>query len=171
MRRGDAPVRAQKYKRQPQIDADEHSISANWRLIFRFEQGNVYKVDLLIPFNHEPEEVVMATADMAEQLKQLEQDNIRHGEVETQLKEEQVKQRAEQTQQGKEQGRLSGIVDQHDARLASQEATIREGFSNLYALNRDLNARLDKLFAVIIAGFLVIFGTIITVALSMINGQ
>ena len=104
----------------------------------------------------------MATADMAEQLKQLEQDNVRHGEVETQLKEEQGKQRAEQTQQGKEQGRLSGIVDQHDARLASQEATIREGFSNL-------NARLDKMFAVIIAGFLVIFGTIITVALSMIN--
>ena len=95
----------------------------------------------------------MATADMAEQLEQF---NIRHGEgeIETQLKEE----------QGKEQGRLSGIVDQHDVRLTSQEATIREGFS-------DLNARLDKMFAVIIAGFLVIFGTIITVALSAIDGQ
>lgn len=120
----------------------------------------------------------MATADIAEHVEQLEQDNIRHEAVETQLKEEQAKQRAEQVQQGKEQGRLLGIVDQHDTRLASQEAIIREDFRDLYAQNRDLNgriansnARFDKLFAVIIAGFLVIFGTIITVALSMINSQ
>ena len=117
-------------------------------------------------------------ANIAEHVEQLEQDNIRHKVVETQLKEEQAKQRAEQVQQGKEQGRLSGVVDQHDTRLASQEATIREGFRDLYAQNRDLNGRidnlngrLDKLFAVIIAGFLVIFGTIITVALRMINSQ
>ena len=111
----------------------------------------------------------MATADIAEHVEQLEQDNIRHEAVETQLKEEQAKQRAEQVQQGKEQGRLSGIVDQHDTRLTSQEAAIQEGFRDLYAHNRDLNTRPDKLFAVIIAGFLVIFGTIITVALHIIN--
>ena len=118
----------------------------------------------------------MATADIAEHVEQLEQDNIRHEAVEIQLKEEQAKQRAEQVQQGKKQGRLSGVVDQHYTRLTSQEATIREGFRDLYAQNRDLNGRIDslntrpdKLFAVIIAGFLVTFGTIITLALHIIN--
>ena len=71
----------------------------------------------------------MATADIAEHVEQLEQDNIRHEAVETQLKEEQAKQRAEQVQQGKEQGRSSGLASLR----AVDEAAFGDGFRSLVA--------------------------------------